>query len=397
MNRVRAVIGTGQSVTHETRMQIGDEVLWFLIRTPHSRSDGNIVGIAVICRNITDVKRAEEGLKASLKEKEVLLKEIHHRVKNNLQAISGILNLQAHQPAMRPRDLYRKSQERVLSIALIHENLYRTRDLERVDIARYIGDLVGNLLASYGNQSGLVELDLQVDPANMVMDTAIPVGLILNELISNSLKHAFPDDRSGNLRVEFKALDQTRYLSRQRRRCRDPDHVDIEADRTSHEARASPRGAAGGSLTMSRDEGPPTTSSSKSTARPEPRWRNPVLAGLRQRGSGLFGRIFNSPTLKHCIAAHAVVSSCAMFPEPPWIDRDHHEHKRLRVRCPRRSERGNALVGGSAQGFHREILIRFRSSSPCPLARGSARRSSGGDDGAGTSLPRGSLPSGWNP
>lgn len=142
---------------------------------------------------LAERKRAEEQLKASLKEKEVLLKEIHHRVKNNLQIISSLLKLQsAYTKEEQVLGMFKDSQNRIRSMALIHEKLYQSKDLSRIDFAEYIRDLAGNLLRSYKASSQAITLKTNVNDINLNIDTAIPCGLIINELISNSLKHAFP-------------------------------------------------------------------------------------------------------------------------------------------------------------------------------------------------------------
>lgn len=151
-------------------------------------------------------KRAEDQIKASLKEKEVLLKEIHHRVKNNLQIISSLLNLQSRYiDDQRVFELFRESQERIRSIALIHERLYRSRDLAEIDFAEYLQSLSANLFRSYGVKSNAVKLKVEVDGMRLSVDTAIPIGLIVNELVSNSLKHAFPSGRKGEIRIRLAA------------------------------------------------------------------------------------------------------------------------------------------------------------------------------------------------
>ncbi|MFE1746850.1 CBS domain-containing protein [Coleofasciculus sp. H7-2] len=148
---------------------------------------------------LAERKRAEEQLKASLKEKEVLLKEIHHRVKNNLQIISSLLKLQsAYTKDDQVLGMFKDSQNRIRSMALIHEKLYQSKDLSRIDFAEYIRDLTGNLLRSYKASSQAITLKTTVNDITLNIDTAIPCGLIINELMSNSLKHAFPTPSKDN-------------------------------------------------------------------------------------------------------------------------------------------------------------------------------------------------------
>ncbi len=155
--------------------------------------------------DITERKQAEEQIQASLQEKEVLLKEIHHRVKNNLQVVSSLLSLQSKgvQDAA-SLEVLRESQNRVKSMALIHEKLYQSQDLSQVDIADYVRDLTTHLFRTYRADAGVVTLRVIVsDAVRLGVGTAIPCGLIVNELVSNALKHAFPGGRAGEVRVEL--------------------------------------------------------------------------------------------------------------------------------------------------------------------------------------------------
>ncbi|MCJ7501293.1 PAS domain S-box protein, partial [bacterium] len=174
----------------------------------------NVPRMFTISRDITELKKTEEALlkseeqlRASLGEKEILLKEIHHRVKNNLQVISGLLDLQAHHigdPA--GREIYKESQNRVITMALIHEELYQSVNLSQVDFSEYIQNLCENLMISYGVNRKRIKLDISAEKTDMVVDTAIPCGLIINELITNTLKHAFPNKRKGTISLSFKQL-----------------------------------------------------------------------------------------------------------------------------------------------------------------------------------------------
>jgi len=154
-------------------------------------------------QEIAERLRVEEQIKASLKEKEVLLKEIHHRVKNNLQVIFSLLSLQSER-VQDPSalDLLRESRNRIRSMALIHEKLYRSRDLVQVDFGEYTRSLVAFLVRSYRAYASPVALQVQADDVSLSIDAAVPCGLIVNELVSNALKHAFPPGRS-------KTLDET--------------------------------------------------------------------------------------------------------------------------------------------------------------------------------------------
>ena len=169
-------------------------------------------------QEIAERTRAEAQIRASLAEKEVLLREIHHRVKNNLQIISSLLSLQSRGLEDRATiEMFRESQNRVRSMALIHEKLYRSRDLAQIDFAEYIRELTSFLFRSYSASTRGVTLKVQVEDVQLGIDNAVPCGLILNELVSNALKHAFPSDTSGTdtptrdqpceIRVEVKAVD----------------------------------------------------------------------------------------------------------------------------------------------------------------------------------------------
>ncbi|HUL62358.1 MAG TPA: histidine kinase dimerization/phosphoacceptor domain -containing protein, partial [Methanocella sp.] len=149
---------------------------------------------------IAERKRAEQQMTVSLEEKEVLLKEIHHRVKNNLQIISSLLSLQSGSYSGDPTRMFRESQDRIRSMALIHEKLYQSRDIARIDFAEYVGSLTAYLARSYVTRPGIA-VDVDIAGVALGIDTAIPCGLIINELVSNALKYAFPDGRGGKVRV----------------------------------------------------------------------------------------------------------------------------------------------------------------------------------------------------
>ncbi len=153
----------------------------------------------------TRTREIERHMRASLQEKEVLLQEIHHRVKNNLQIIASLLSLQSgyiRDPQMLMQ--FEESQGRIRSMALIHEKLYQSESLATVDLADYVRTLVTQLMRTY-TWNDNVTLELRLEPAAVSIDTAVPVGLLLNELVTNALKYAYPDARRGYLRLSLLA------------------------------------------------------------------------------------------------------------------------------------------------------------------------------------------------
>jgi two-component sensor histidine kinase len=163
-------------------------------------------------------KRAEDALKGmnlklqeSLHEKESLLKEVHHRVKNNLQLISSMLSLQAARITdAAVSELFSESRNRVRSMALVHENLYRAGNFSKISMLAHIETLSASLARAYGLNAGSIELRTDVEDISLDLDIAIPVGLIVNELTSNALKHAFPDGRQGLVHIGLRRLGPNR-------------------------------------------------------------------------------------------------------------------------------------------------------------------------------------------
>ena len=163
--------------------------------------DGIPVGLRGIAVDMTEQLKAEQKIKFSLKEKEVLLKEIHHRVKNNLQIISSLLNLQSiYLKDEASKDIFQESQTRVRSMALIHEILYQSRNFGEIDFSDYISRLLSYIVRSYGTNP---ELIINVKDIYLDIDRAISCGLIINELVSNSLKYAFGEKEKGKIRIDF--------------------------------------------------------------------------------------------------------------------------------------------------------------------------------------------------
>ncbi|MBL4656069.1 MAG: PAS domain S-box protein, partial [Bacteroidia bacterium] len=167
-----------------------------------------------VTEDVTEKKKAEELLKRSLQEKEILLKEIHHRVKNNLQIISSILSLQSsYLNDKRTINILKESQDRIKSMAFIHESLYQTKDFSSINISEYIENLSKNLVYSFGTECSFVNLKLDTDNIDLSLDTAIPCGLIINELVSNSLKYAFPDNHKGEIKITLKQKNKRLILT----------------------------------------------------------------------------------------------------------------------------------------------------------------------------------------
>lgn len=217
METISKDVRTGKSKIREV-MQRGS---FLNFETVHYRKDGTEMILEVnasvidyrgkpailsISRDITERKHAEQQINRSLKEKEILLKEIHHRVKNNMQIISSLLDLQAdalENPMV--FQAFQDSKNRIRSMALVHENLYQSGDLARIGTEEYIRSVVGYFLSTYGNFEDRIVPNIQVENISLDMDTAVPIGLILTELLSNALKHAFLPGRKGKLTIRFRS------------------------------------------------------------------------------------------------------------------------------------------------------------------------------------------------
>jgi PAS domain S-box-containing protein len=204
INAYKAAFSKKEAFVSEFRLLRTDGTnRWILNHAiPRFTSDKRYNGFIGSCVDITERKVFEEQLNASLKEKEVLLKEVHHRVKNNLQIISSLLSLQAATlKDEKMLELMIESQNRIKSMALIHEKLYQTRALSKIDVRSYITELVDNLVTSYLTDRSSVKMELDIEDIEFDIDTGIDVGLIINELISNSFKYAFPKDFTGEKKI----------------------------------------------------------------------------------------------------------------------------------------------------------------------------------------------------
>jgi PAS domain S-box-containing protein len=209
--------GAGNGQIFETEYQLrhpNGEWRWFAGRDTvfHRNPDGRVHQIIGTAHDVTEYKRAQRQILAALKEKEALLKEVHHRVKNNLQIITSLLNLQAAQiKDTTVLQIFTETKNRVRSMALLHETLYSTENLARIDFTRYVESLCAHLFRSYGVDPQRICLQIAITGVTLDLDQAIPCGLIINELVSNAIKYAFPDDRTGTIGVALQAHTAQQY------------------------------------------------------------------------------------------------------------------------------------------------------------------------------------------
>jgi PAS domain S-box-containing protein len=197
--RIREVIATGKPAVFEYWW---DERWMQSSIYPVSNTRREVVGLAIFWTDITGLKHAEEGLRSSLREKEILLREIHHRVKNNLQIVHSILSLQIKRSGQTEiTEVLRDCQNRIRSISLIHQHLYRSKNLARLDMGAYLQSLTHGIERAYRTDDRGIELTVEADGVRLDLNTAIPCGLIVNELVSNSLKHAFSNGLGGRIAV----------------------------------------------------------------------------------------------------------------------------------------------------------------------------------------------------
>jgi PAS domain S-box-containing protein len=203
-----ALLGKAQHFEIANNSQYKDTRWREVYLSPIFDGNENVVELSAIAHDITEKKQAEEHVRQSLKEKEVLLKEVHHRVKNNLQVISSILNLQSsYVRDQRTLEILLESQNRIKSMAFVHESLYQTRDFSNISFEEYVGNISRNLVQSYASPESPPSLEMKLDPIQLHLDTAIPCGLIINELLSNALKYAFPKGIRGKIKLTIQKKD----------------------------------------------------------------------------------------------------------------------------------------------------------------------------------------------
>ncbi|MDG3547248.1 MULTISPECIES: sensor histidine kinase [Methanobacterium] len=207
--KVRQTIKKSSNATEglrvESRLKTAEgKYIWIETTGKPVVDENGFRGFIYSGRDITEQKKSAEYIKKSLEEKEALLREIHHRVNNNLQVISSLLSLQSDN-VRDPRDheLFVESQNRVRSMAMIHEKLYQSDKFNSINFRDYLKTLINRLIYDYSQDLGHIDLELDIENVELNIETSVPCGLIINELVSNSLKHAFPQGRNGKIIVKF--------------------------------------------------------------------------------------------------------------------------------------------------------------------------------------------------
>ena len=212
----RRVMESGRTETFEEVLTsaTGETRLLLTTKTPLFDAGGQVIGLVGVAHDFTERKRAEEALKASLHEKEVLLREVHHRVKNNLQIVSSLLNLQSRQitdPAM--LDVFASTRDRVRAMASVHEQLYENDNFAEISLPMQIGSLTRMLTRAHATGGAGIQPVLQLDPVTVDLNTAVPLSLIASELITNALKYAFAGRPDGKLAIGLHADGEWHELS----------------------------------------------------------------------------------------------------------------------------------------------------------------------------------------
>jgi two-component sensor histidine kinase len=185
-----------------------DGRVWEESGEPVLDAERNMLGVVEIARDITDQKKAQQALKVSLEEKETLLQEIHHRVKNNLTVVSSLLKLQANgMDDERLKEALNESQNRIYAMSAVHESLYSSKNLSEIELKVYVTKISRTLIQTYSTNPANVKFNTDSEEIKIGINQASPIGLIINELISNSLKYAFPNEREGKIDVSMKKTD----------------------------------------------------------------------------------------------------------------------------------------------------------------------------------------------
>lgn len=202
----------GWSGELKSRKKDGSVFPIILSTSPITDKNGKTLGLVGIARDISELKAANEKIKQSLNEKETLLKEVYHRVKNNLQVVTSLLHIQSKtitDPAI--LEVFKESQDRIRMMSLIHEKLYKSKDLSMINFSEYIHSLADYLRQAYPTVSKNVDMKIKSEELYLGVDKAIPCGLIINEVISNAYKYAFLDGRKGEIKIEFSSPEENKH------------------------------------------------------------------------------------------------------------------------------------------------------------------------------------------
>lgn len=204
----------GQATSFETETQDKNQKKIYLeiFLNPIYEND-IVVEVSGIAHNITEKRYVQQRMEQSLKEKEILLKEVHHRVKNNMQVVSSILNLQSSYVSDEyALTLLKESQNRIKTMAYIHESLYQNKSFTSVNFSEYVQTLVNNIVQSYSYSKDKIKLQLNIEKITLSLDSSIPAGLIINELVTNAIKHGFPGSRKGVISINLKCENNFVFL-----------------------------------------------------------------------------------------------------------------------------------------------------------------------------------------
>ena len=213
---------------YEARLE-GPNHYWLDVRIKPLHSKDTLLGHLVSLTDITRTKLTEERVQKAMEEKELLMKEIHHRVKNNLMVISSLLNLESRNVKNEEaRNILKESRNRANSMALIHERLYGFSDLKNINFGEYTKSLTQDLFRNYAVDMGNIKLDIDTEDIQLDVDIAVPLGLVLNELVSNCLKYAFPANKKGTLKIIFKKEDDKCILTVKDDGVGIPDDIDVK-------------------------------------------------------------------------------------------------------------------------------------------------------------------------
>lgn len=205
--------GTPYEIEHRICLPNLDQKIVIAICQPVLDIQGEVVSLAGTSQDITELKKTEEKIRKSLKEKEILLRELYHRTKNNMQVISSMLSMRSlYSQNEEIKNLLDETKNKILGMALVHEKLYQSNDLSRINLKIYLIELVELLKNNLLIESANIVIVTAMEEVNANIDTAIPCGLIVNELFTNAVKHAFPDGRKGTIKIQMKKTERDEIL-----------------------------------------------------------------------------------------------------------------------------------------------------------------------------------------